>query len=177
MYAVVVSGVVVNLVEWDGESSWTPDVGEAVEAPDHVMIGWGYAGGVFYEIPMPVVFSGLPEAKASKIAELKKRRDQTMMSGVTINGIYFYTNREDVGIYNDLLLNEKSTINFKTRNGFISLTKSKAGDYFELINDFIQDCFDREKFHFNNINALTTIAAVTAYDINTGWPATVYTGI
>ncbi|HAT3955397.1 TPA: hypothetical protein I9Y43_004038 [Kluyvera ascorbata] len=46
-YAVVENGIVINVVVWDGQSEWNPDVGEAIPATDGVGIGWTYSNGVF----------------------------------------------------------------------------------------------------------------------------------
>ncbi|MFW5400556.1 hypothetical protein V2A85_12710 [Yersinia sp. 1252 StPb PI] len=46
-YAVVLNGVVINIVVWDGESDWSPEVGETVECDDAVSIGWTYDGSLF----------------------------------------------------------------------------------------------------------------------------------
>ncbi|MFW5365791.1 hypothetical protein ACOAKA_10205 [Escherichia coli] len=47
IYAVVVDGVVVNVVMWDGVSDWRPEKGEAVKTGGTVGIGWLYSGGEF----------------------------------------------------------------------------------------------------------------------------------
>lgn len=46
-YAVVLDGLVINTVIWDGLSEWAPDEGEAIASPDDVEIGWVYADGSF----------------------------------------------------------------------------------------------------------------------------------
>ncbi|MCM7636307.1 hypothetical protein [Enterobacter roggenkampii] len=46
-YAVVVDGIVENLVEWDGESDWKPEEGEAILTDGFVDIGWLYDGKKF----------------------------------------------------------------------------------------------------------------------------------
>lgn len=48
-YAIVENGVVVNSALWDGESEWSPEVGEAVLVPEglYFNIGWLYDGSVF----------------------------------------------------------------------------------------------------------------------------------
>ncbi|HFK2694838.1 TPA: hypothetical protein ACG1DO_004688 [Kluyvera ascorbata] len=47
IYAVVVDGVVVNVVMWDGVSDWRPEKGEAVKTDGTVGIGWLYLDGEF----------------------------------------------------------------------------------------------------------------------------------
>lgn len=60
-YAIVDDdGLVVNVTEWDGTSSWEPPVGTtAIPDPSgQVAIGWTYANGVFTAPPPPVVVLG-----------------------------------------------------------------------------------------------------------------------
>ncbi|RXF67677.1 hypothetical protein [Hansschlegelia zhihuaiae] len=52
-YAVVIDGVVDNVVLWDGEADWSPDGGDAVRCGDEVEIGWTYEGGAFRAPPRP----------------------------------------------------------------------------------------------------------------------------
>lgn len=46
-YAVIEKNIVVNVVLWDGESEWTPDIGVAIPASEGVGVGWSYSDGVF----------------------------------------------------------------------------------------------------------------------------------
>lgn len=55
IYAVVQSGVIVNVIVWDGVAAWSPPAGaSAVSIPDGVVTGIGatYAGGVFGPPPI-----------------------------------------------------------------------------------------------------------------------------
>jgi hypothetical protein len=52
VYAVVVNGVVVNTIIWDGESDWVALEGEAVFADSSVSIGYLYADGKFTTPPL-----------------------------------------------------------------------------------------------------------------------------
>lgn len=50
IYAVVENGIVTNLVEWDGESEWTPPSGSTdvlVPTNTFVDLGYSYSNGVF----------------------------------------------------------------------------------------------------------------------------------
>ena len=40
-----------------------------------------------------------------------------------------------------------------------------------LIGAFVQDCFSAEKAHHTAIDAITTLEAAEAYDVNAGWPS------
>lgn len=55
-YAIVQNGVVVNTIEWDGSSAWTPPAGASVvKIPDgaYVGIGSAYDGKTFGAPPAP----------------------------------------------------------------------------------------------------------------------------
>jgi hypothetical protein len=47
-YAVIENGVVVNVIEWDGETEWTPgDDYDVIDCPASVGPGWTYDGQTF----------------------------------------------------------------------------------------------------------------------------------
>lgn len=52
-YAVVINGIVDNIVVWDGESDWKPSEGEVVPISGSVSIGWSYENGKFTPPPEP----------------------------------------------------------------------------------------------------------------------------
>lgn len=53
-YAVIntKTGIVENIVSWDGESEWLPPDGTIAIPTDEGGIGWSYADGVFTEPPV-----------------------------------------------------------------------------------------------------------------------------
>ena len=51
-YAVVKSGVIVNVIVWDGVSEWSPPEGTTIVKTDTAGIGWLWDGETFYN-PMP----------------------------------------------------------------------------------------------------------------------------
>jgi hypothetical protein len=53
-YAIIQDGKVINVVVWDGESTWS-DSDKAVQLTDNAGIGWDYANGKFTDNrPEPV---------------------------------------------------------------------------------------------------------------------------
>lgn len=52
-YAVVINGIVDNIVVWDGETDWKPNEGEVVPISGSVSIGWNYENGNFTPPPEP----------------------------------------------------------------------------------------------------------------------------
>lgn len=56
-YAIIQNGTVINTVEWDGASPWTPPSGATViEIPQGAQVGIGstYANGVFTAPPSTI---------------------------------------------------------------------------------------------------------------------------
>lgn len=49
VYAVVDSGVVINIVLWDGKAKWEPETGTAVLTDGSVGVGWLYNNGGFIQ--------------------------------------------------------------------------------------------------------------------------------
>ncbi|HBQ7970013.1 hypothetical protein DN594_25230 [Enterobacter cloacae] len=56
-FAIVVDGVVKNLVEWDGESDWAPEEGATVLTDGYVDIGWKFDGKNFTPPTQPEVLA------------------------------------------------------------------------------------------------------------------------
>lgn len=50
-YAVVKSGVVVNVIVWDGVAEWTPPDGCEMIESDEVGVGWAWDGNTFSRPP------------------------------------------------------------------------------------------------------------------------------
>lgn len=50
-YAIVENGLVVNIVVWDGNSQWSPELGNALPCHSPVSIGWSYDGNEFIQPP------------------------------------------------------------------------------------------------------------------------------
>jgi hypothetical protein len=56
-YAIVNSGIVVNVIHWDGVTLWTPPAGCTAIQNNIAGIGWTYASGVFTPpfVPTPIL--------------------------------------------------------------------------------------------------------------------------
>jgi len=74
-YAVVKNGVVENVVVWDGQTAFSVEGSELVEATDNARIGGTYDGAFHYvepPIPEPTAEQvAAAETKASAIGKLK----------------------------------------------------------------------------------------------------------
>lgn len=73
VYAIVVSGVVVNTIVWDGLSEWTPEEGDAFETDGSVGIGWLYDGKDF--TPPPEAMPTKEELIAAAESDRQSRID------------------------------------------------------------------------------------------------------
>lgn len=54
-YGVVINGVVVNIVVWDGNNEWKPEEGETVKLSEDAGIGWHYKDGEFTPPEQPAI--------------------------------------------------------------------------------------------------------------------------
>lgn len=83
-YAIVESGVVVNMVIWDGVAEWSPNPGQtAVEIKDGVEVGIGYSfiAGKFVApaVPAPTQKELVAEAEKQKAQILQTINETTQM--------------------------------------------------------------------------------------------------
>jgi len=67
-YAIIRNGVVENLVVYDGETRFTPEGCEVVEATDNARIGSTYDGSFHFVEPTP------PEPTAEQVAAAEARQ-------------------------------------------------------------------------------------------------------
>lgn len=83
-YAVVVDGLVVNMVVWDGVTEWTPNEGKAIEAPYGVGIGWAYYDG---EFTAPTT----PELPHNELVAQAEQMKSSLLSAATFKIIIWNT--------------------------------------------------------------------------------------
>jgi len=62
------SGVVTNIVMWDGETDWSPPEGQIAVQSDAAGIGWSYANGSFSEPAQQPPALTLDEARSAQAA-------------------------------------------------------------------------------------------------------------
>lgn len=122
----------------------------------------------------------LADVKAAKLDELAAYRYEQEVGGVTSSGVLYPTDRQsrkDLRDARDSLTEGLlSYVEFKGEDGWLRFTAaSQITPLLGIIAVHVRDCFDNEKIHTQGadgsggINALTTQAAVDAYDITTGW--------
>ena len=90
VYAIVVSGVVTNIIVWDGLSEWAPEEGDVFETDGSVGIGWLYQDGVFTnpDIPQPPDESVLYERELEAM-NIKFEADKAVLASAYLNAILF----------------------------------------------------------------------------------------
>lgn len=135
------------------------------------------AGTIVYS----TAYKSLADCKAVKLAELATYRYEQEVGGVVVGGATIKTDRETQAIlsagYVKAREDENYTIaSWKVTNGvFTSLDATTIIAIADAVEAHVQACFDNEKLHTQGgdgtggINALTTQAAVDAYDITGGW--------
>ena len=93
-----------------------------------------------------------------------------------VNGATIKTDRESQALiagaklYSDL--NEAVLIDWKAENSWVQINRTAIMAISQAVAAHVQACFSQERVHAEAISALTTAAEIAAYDITTGWPAT-----
>lgn len=109
----------------------------------------------------------LQSVKTKKLLEIANWRYGRECSGISINGVYFSTDRtarsQLVSAY--LALDETSTIEWKSNNSWITLDKSNIMNALTTIEAHVQQAFLDEKAIAAQVNAAQTIAQVNAIEV------------
>ncbi|BAH76429.1 DUF4376 domain-containing protein [Solidesulfovibrio magneticus] len=119
--------------------------------------------------------STLEEIKTARMAKVTALRDQIRARGVAFGAARLAAMPEDQGTYGDSITYlswkpEGTRIKWKAATGWIEVDLATLRTAAEVVGDFIEALFDAEHAHHVAINALTSVEAVRAYDITTGWP-------
>ena len=118
-------------------------------------------------------YKSLGDCKAAKLAQLAAHRYAQETGGITVSGVPVKTDRESQSLMTAarIIAKEDSnySVNWKAGAGFVTLNAATLIAIADAVRGHVQDCFDSEKVHTDAINALTTAAAVDAYDFTTGW--------
>jgi hypothetical protein len=115
----------------------------------------------------------LPQAKTAKLAALAAHRYAVETAGLTANGATIMTDAVSqaklTGAWLRVQRKPTASIRWKGKDGWVTVGKAEIEALVDAVSDHVQTCFDNEYAHSEAINALTTITAVDAYDIETGW--------
>ncbi|WP_049749875.1 DUF4376 domain-containing protein [Syntrophus aciditrophicus] len=116
----------------------------------------------------------LDQAKANKLTDLANYRYEKECGGTTVSGMEIKTDRESQakisGAVALAIQIPTMTFNWKSKKGFVALDKTQITAIGQAVGVFVQACYTNEMAHAKAIEALTTVAAIEAYDITTGWP-------
>lgn len=99
---------------------------------------------------------------------IKARRNLALATGTTVSGMPIAT--DDIsqsritGAALAVTLDPQTTIQWKTRSGFVMLDATQVIAIAQAVRAHVQACFDREA------ELLAALEAEDAYDIETGWP-------
>jgi hypothetical protein len=157
-----------------------PDGAVEITAEEHTALLSGQAQGKpikadahgrpFNEEPPPRT---LPKAKADKLTALATKRYEVETGGVTVGGVTIMTDAVSqaklTGAWLRVQRKPSASIRWKGRDGWVTVGKAEIEALVDAVSDHVQTCFDKEYAHSEVITALTTIASVDAYDIETGW--------
>lgn len=161
------SMVVERWIESNPTTEIDVKVGETIEfRDDKIVVVYNY------DLPDIEVFK---EHTKNKVAA---KRWQQEIGGITINNVGYATDRESQTKYTaiEVAITHADpltwSINWKTSSGtFITLNAEEMMVIIDDIEQYIQDCFNKEYELQQQINACTTIEQVMAIDYNTGWPS------
>lgn len=118
-------------------------------------------------------YKSLADCKAIKLAQLAAYRYEQEVGGITVSSVPVATDRQSQSLMTAARIIAKEdanyTVNWKGDAGFVTLNAAAIIAIADAVRGHVQDCFDNEKTHTDAIDALTTAAAVAAYDFTTGW--------
>ena len=117
----------------------------------------------------------LPEFQAARKVDVAVLRNQRRARGVLFGAARLAAMPEDQGTYGDSITYlswkpQGTRIKWKAATGWIEVDLPTLRAAAETVGDFIEALFDAEHAHHIAIDALTSVEAVRAYDITTGWP-------
>lgn len=130
-----------------------------------------YEIGDNYTPAMPT----LADTIALRKVELAALRYEKETSGIIVNGVSIRTDRESQGMVAGAWITMQTSpalmLNWKGTNGWVQLNAASVAAIATAVSNHVQACFNSEFVHSSSLDACTTVAAVIAYDITTGWPA------
>lgn len=116
------------------------------------------------------------QAKATAISKIAELRYQYETGGVVVGGRTVSTARDSQsmisGAFCYSLASPDTLVQFKTLNGWVSLTSEEIKGIALVVGNHVQHCFAVEKTHCDNINALSDVEAIRVYmsqNANQGW--------
>ena len=116
----------------------------------------------------------LPDAITEKLALLAAKRYAVEVGGIVVGGEEVRTDRQSQALLNAAYVGLRdgfqTTVDWKNTNGvFVTLTLAQITPIAQAVFAHVQNCFTNESRHADTIKALTSTAAVEAYDFSSGW--------
>ncbi|WP_282275182.1 DUF4376 domain-containing protein [Stenotrophomonas sp. PS02297] len=168
--ALIRSGVVANVIEADLAFAATlPGYDTAMEAGT-AGPGWLLVEGALVPPPAPPPAQTLEEAKQQLRERATALRWERETGGITVGGVRVLTGIEDQNRIATALVGAPATLDFKADSGWVTLTLAELQAIAAAITTHVQACFTAERAHHEAIDALPSLAAVAAYDVEAGWP-------
>lgn len=168
-YAVIENDVVINAIEADADFSH-PGM-ELVADPDgSIHIGYARVAGEFGPPQIPLV-----DLKKERLAALAARRWQAETGGIVFMGMSIKTDedtqRKITGAYVQATRDSGFVVKWKVAPGvFIDLDAAAIIAIGDAVTAHIQACFANEAALTAAILAAGDVAALSAIDIESGWP-------
>ena len=118
----------------------------------------------------------LAALKKHKLEKLRQKRKTVERGGTEPTpGQIILTDVDDqakiTGAWALAQQNPAVIMNWKAASGWVQLNAAAINSIALAVATHVQTCFNNERTHADAINALSTPAAVLAYDFSTGWPA------
>lgn len=102
----------------------------------------------------------LEELKTLKAAQIAAARYEAECTGITIQGVEIATDRDSQGLILGAVVQAQTTsgytVNWKTKQGFVTLTADQIIAIATAVRAHVQACFDREAYYLEQIEAATT---------------------
>lgn len=115
----------------------------------------------------------LDDVKAERLAALAAKRYDVEVGGTMLNGSYVPTERSAradlVGARISALEDVNFTLDWKTPDGFVTLTAAQIVAIADASRNHVKATFAHEKTLTQAINSATTVDDVLAIDIESGW--------
>lgn len=144
-----------------------------VDCPDDTVVGATVSGSTVTN-PTPEPEPTIEVLKAEKFANLAAHRYGWETGGFTLGNMKIATDDRSKNLLTGARIaadaNPNYTIDWKTENGWVTLSSAQIIAISNAVRDFVQACFNAEKVHYTAIAALTTKQEVQSYDISANWP-------
>ena len=111
--------------------------------------------------------------KAQLKEQATAKRWEVETGGVEVDGVNIKSGLDDQARITAAVTNAPlagiDSVNFKSADGWITLTLEQLRGIAAVLAMHVQRCFLTERVHHQTIDALTTVEAANEYDVNVGW--------